>query len=73
VKIELFTHKDLALKEAPNRRPRYFMGNEENLYPKILAKPSTLLTLSTRTNSNLRQFQNIRTNNTNDGGYGSAP
>jgi hypothetical protein len=35
---------DLALKGAPNGRPRYFKGNKEISQPKILAKPSTLST-----------------------------
>jgi hypothetical protein len=33
---------DLALKEAPKVRPRYFRGNEETTQPKMPAKPSTL-------------------------------
>jgi len=37
----------LALKEAPNGRPRYFKGNEETLKSKMLAKPSTLSTQPT--------------------------
>ena len=36
---------DLALKEAPNRQPKYFMGSEVTVHPKILAKPSILLNL----------------------------
>jgi hypothetical protein len=36
---------DLALKEAPNRRPGYFLGKDETLQPKMHARPSTLLTL----------------------------
>jgi len=40
---------DLALKEAPNERPRYFKGNEETPQPKMLDKPSTLSTQSTGT------------------------
>jgi len=38
---------DLALNEILNGRPRYFTCKEETLQTKILAKPSTLLTLST--------------------------
>jgi hypothetical protein len=41
---------DLALKGAPKRRPRYFIGKEVNVYPRILANPSTLLALPTRSN-----------------------
>jgi Leucine-rich repeat (LRR) protein len=47
---------DLALKEAPNGRLRYFVGNEETLQPKIQAKPSTLLTLPTGTNFDLSKL-----------------
>jgi hypothetical protein len=36
---------DLALNEAPKGRPRYFIGKDDTLQPKILAKPSTLMTL----------------------------
>jgi hypothetical protein len=43
---------NLALKEAPRRRPRYFKGKKETTQPKLLASPSTLLALPTRTNSN---------------------
>jgi hypothetical protein len=28
---------DLALKGAPNRRPRYFIGKEDTVHPRILA------------------------------------
>jgi hypothetical protein len=44
---------DLALKGTPNERPRYFIGKEDTMHPKVLAKQSTLLTLPTRTNSDL--------------------
>jgi hypothetical protein len=44
---------DLALKGTPNERPRYFIGKEDSIHPKVLAKLSTLLTLPTRTNSDL--------------------
>jgi hypothetical protein len=30
---------DLALNEAPKRRPRYSIGKEDTMQPKILAKP----------------------------------
>lgn len=36
---------DLALKGAPNVRPRYFIGKEDTVHPRILARPSTLRTL----------------------------
>jgi hypothetical protein len=36
---------DLALKEAPNGRPRYFIGKDETLQPKMRSNPSKLLTL----------------------------
>jgi hypothetical protein len=43
---------DLALKGNPNGRPRYFKG-KDTPHSKRLARPSTLLTLSTRTSSSL--------------------
>jgi hypothetical protein len=43
----------LALKEIPKRRMRYFIGKEDTVQPRILAKPSTLLTLPTGTNFDL--------------------
>jgi len=46
----------LALKKAPKGRPRYFVGNQETLQPKIPAKPSMLLIKPTRTNSNLAKL-----------------
>jgi hypothetical protein len=42
----------LALKKAPNGRLKYFKGKEETPHPKILAKPSTLMTFLIGTNSN---------------------
>jgi hypothetical protein len=47
---------DLALKEAPKRRPRYFIGKEETLHPKILAKPSILFTIPIGTNYDLAKL-----------------
>jgi hypothetical protein len=47
---------NLALKEVSNGRPRYFIGKEETQQPRILASPSTLLTLPTRTNYDLTKF-----------------
>jgi hypothetical protein len=47
---------DLALKEALKGRPRYFIGKEEILQPKILAKPSILLTIPTGTNYDLAKL-----------------
>jgi hypothetical protein len=44
------SQKDMALKESPTGSPRYFKVKEETLQPMILARPSTLLTLLTRTN-----------------------
>jgi hypothetical protein len=46
----------LALKESPNKSPRYFIGDEETLHLKIRAKTSTLLTLPIGTNSNLAKL-----------------
>jgi hypothetical protein len=45
-----------ALNEAPSGRPTYFIGREETLQPKMLAKPSTLLTLPWGTNSDLAKL-----------------
>jgi len=47
---------DLALKGAPNDRPRYLKGKEDTLQPKILANPTTLLTLPTRTKFDLAKL-----------------
>jgi hypothetical protein len=44
---------DLALNEAHNGRPRYFIGKEDTLQPKRLVRPSALMTLPTGTNSDL--------------------
>jgi hypothetical protein len=64
---------DFALNEAPNGRPRYFMGREDALQPLILANPPTSSMAATGTNSDLvklistpRQLQSIRKGNTND-------
>jgi hypothetical protein len=38
------SQQDLALKGAPNERPRYFKGREETLQPKMLANSSILFT-----------------------------
>jgi hypothetical protein len=43
---------DLALKEDPNGRPRYFKGKEETPQPRMLANPFTFSTLPTWTISN---------------------
>jgi len=40
----------LALEEAAKGRPRYFIGKDKTLQPKILAKPSPLLIKLTGTN-----------------------
>jgi hypothetical protein len=47
---------DLASNEAPKGKPRYFIGKEDTLPTKILARPSTFITLSTETNSNLAKL-----------------
>jgi hypothetical protein len=47
---------DLAFKEAQNGRPKYFIGKEDTMHPRIRAKPSTLSTLPTGTNSNLAKL-----------------
>jgi hypothetical protein len=47
---------DLALNKSPSGRPRYFKGREETVQPKMLAKPSTLLTLPMGTNSDLARL-----------------
>jgi hypothetical protein len=39
------SHIDVALNAVPNGRPRYFIGREETLQPKMLARPSMLMTL----------------------------
>jgi len=44
---------DMALKKAPSRRQRCFKVKEETLKPRILVRPSALLTLPTRTNLDL--------------------
>jgi hypothetical protein len=41
----------LALKEAPNKRPRRFKSKEKILKPRIRAKPSTTSTETTGTSS----------------------
>jgi hypothetical protein len=38
------------------RRPRYFIGKEETLHPKILAKPSILFTIPIGTNYDLAKL-----------------
>jgi hypothetical protein len=50
----------LALKEALYKRPRYFIGKEETLHPKILAKPSALLTLPIETNYDLAKLTKVK-------------
>jgi hypothetical protein len=47
---------NLALKEAPKGRPRYFIGKVDTLEPKILAKPSTFITLPIGTNFHLTRL-----------------
>jgi hypothetical protein len=47
---------DLALKEGPNGRSRYFKGKEESPQPKILARPSKSLTLPIGTSSDLAKI-----------------
>jgi hypothetical protein len=47
---------NLALKGAPNKRPRYFKGREETLQPKIPAKSSILTTLPTGTSTDLARL-----------------
>jgi hypothetical protein len=46
----------LALKEAPKGRPRYFIGKDDTVQPKILAKPSMLLIKLTGTNYDLAKL-----------------
>jgi hypothetical protein len=46
----------LALKETPKGRPRYFIGKDEALQPKILAKPSMLLIKPMGNNSDLAKL-----------------
>jgi hypothetical protein len=47
---------DLALNEAPKGRPRYFIGKEDIIQPKILAKPLTFITWPTSTNFDLAKL-----------------
>jgi hypothetical protein len=47
---------DLALNKTPKGRPNYFIGIENTLRPKIIAKPSTFITLQTETNSTLAKL-----------------
>jgi hypothetical protein len=49
------SHMDLALKEAPNGRPRYFKGKEETPQS-MLAKLSTLSTQPTGTKTDLAKL-----------------
>jgi hypothetical protein len=46
----------IALKGALNGRLRYFIGKGDAVHPRILARPSTLLTLPTGTNSDLMRL-----------------
>jgi hypothetical protein len=41
---------DLTLKESPNGRPKYLIGKEKTLQPRILARPSAIVTWATWTN-----------------------
>jgi len=50
------SHMDLALKEGPNERPRYYNGKEETPQSKIPAKPSTLSTQPTGTKKDLARL-----------------
>lgn len=55
----LFSHTsqiDIVLKKAPKGRPRYMIGKEDTLHPKMLPKLSTLETLPTWSSSNLAKF-----------------
>jgi hypothetical protein len=45
-----------GIKGAHNRRLKYFKGKEDTPQPRILANPSTLLTLTTKTNSDLARL-----------------
>jgi len=54
------SQQDLALKGAPNGRPRYFIGREETPQPKMLAKPSILSTSPTGTKGRILTFDNLR-------------
>jgi hypothetical protein len=47
---------DLVLNKAPKERPKYFIGKEDTLQPKILARTSTLITFPTGTNSDLARL-----------------
>jgi hypothetical protein len=47
---------DLALKGAPNGRPRYFKGREETLHPKMPAKSSIITTSPTGTKIDLAKL-----------------
>jgi len=47
---------DVALKGAPNERPRFFIGKDETPKLRILASSSTLLILPVRTNSDLAKL-----------------
>jgi hypothetical protein len=46
----------MDLDEALKERPNYFIGKEDTLQPKMLAIPSTLMTLPTGTNSDLARL-----------------
>jgi hypothetical protein len=52
----LLSHIDFALKEAPNGRPKYFIGKEDTLQPRVLAKPPTFSVAPTKTNYDLAKL-----------------
>jgi hypothetical protein len=47
---------EMALEEAPNGKPKYFIGNKETLQPRILASSSTSSTLPTGTISHFAKL-----------------
>jgi hypothetical protein len=47
---------DLTLNKAPKGIPRLFLGKQETLQPKILARPSMLVTFPTGTNYDLAKL-----------------
>jgi hypothetical protein len=52
----------VALSEAPNGKPKYFIGNEETLHPRILASSSTSSTSPAGTISDFAKlFRNPKT------------